>query len=104
MFLFCISRKFVHATLLGAFFVFPNISDPTYTQNQLIKIGKKNKKIILILGIRNYNFRNAKRTSHIAGLANGTLMGAFNISLGIAFRYGGYLVAEGEVSIKDLMQ
>ncbi|XP_028401686.1 multidrug resistance protein 1-like [Dendronephthya gigantea] len=48
-------------------------------------------------------FRKAKRASHIAGFANGSVMGAVNISFAVGFRYGGYLLTEDELTLQDMM-
>jgi hypothetical protein len=50
------------------------------------------------------HFRQAKRSSHLAGLANGTLMAALDVSFAVGFRYGGYLIVEGDLTVKELMQ
>jgi hypothetical protein len=31
-------------------------------------------------------------------------MGAININFAIGFRYGGYLITEDEITVKDMMQ
>lgn len=47
-------------------------------------------------------FRKAKRTSHLAGFANGTLMAVGNIAFAVGFRYGGYLLSKGKVDVNEM--
>ncbi|XP_046862109.1 ATP-dependent translocase ABCB1-like isoform X2 [Xenia sp. Carnegie-2017] len=46
--------------------------------------------------------RKAKRTSHMAGFANGTLMAVGNIAFAVGFRYGGYLLSKGKVDVNEM--
>ncbi|XP_028416784.1 multidrug resistance protein 1-like isoform X1 [Dendronephthya gigantea] len=48
-------------------------------------------------------YRRAKKTSHFSGLSNGFFFGIMNLSYGAGFRYGGYLVEEGDVNIEEMM-
>ena len=48
-------------------------------------------------------FRKAKKVCHFAGLATGSFMGIVNLSFAAGFRYGGYLVTEDDVTIKEMM-
>ena len=48
-------------------------------------------------------FRQAKKRSHFAGLVTGSFMGIISLSFSAAFRYGGYLVTEDDITIKDMM-
>ena len=50
-----------------------------------------------------YQFREAKKRSHFAGLATGSFMGIISLSFAAAFRYGGYLVTEDDITIKEMM-
>ena len=47
--------------------------------------------------------REAKKRSHFAGLVTGSFMGIISLSFSAAFRYGGYLVTEDDITIKDMM-
>ena len=46
--------------------------------------------------------RKAKKACHLSGIATGSFMGIINLSYGAAFRYGGYLVTEDDITIKDM--
>jgi hypothetical protein len=36
-------------------------------------------------------------------MATGSMMGTVSISSAVVFRYGGYLVMEGEVTVQEMM-
>lgn len=48
-------------------------------------------------------FRKCKKATHIGGLALGATMSIVNISFAAAFRYGGHLIHNGDLSLKEAM-
>ena len=47
--------------------------------------------------------RKAKRKSHFSGLVTGSMMGTVAISCAVVFRYGGHLVVNDEITVKEMM-
>ena len=47
--------------------------------------------------------RRARLASQLSGLATGSMMGTVAIAVGVVFRYGGYLIMEGDVTVKEMM-
>ncbi|XP_028411655.1 multidrug resistance protein 1-like isoform X2 [Dendronephthya gigantea] len=48
--------------------------------------------------------KKGKKDSHCLGVLAGTLMAIINLSFAVAFRLGGYLVTEKEVTLRDMMK
>lgn len=51
-----------------------------------------------------FYFRKARKSSHFVGVMAGTLMAIFNLSFAVAFRVGGNLVTEHDVTLRDMMK
>jgi hypothetical protein len=47
--------------------------------------------------------RVAKRNSHFSGLVTGSMMGTIAVADAVVFRYGGSLVVDGEITVKEMM-
>lgn len=49
-------------------------------------------------------YRKAKWTSQFSGLATGSMMGTVSLSLAVVFRYGGYLIVQGDITVAEMMK
>ena len=50
-----------------------------------------------------FQLRKVKKAVHFGGLATGSTMCIVNLSFAASFRYGGKLLVDGDITLKEMM-
>ncbi|CAB4008047.1 multidrug resistance 1-like [Paramuricea clavata] len=97
IFYFCIAV----GVALGAFL---RVAEETLSNIQtVVSLGKEDEFFERYRAAWYKPYKSAKRASQFSGMATGSMMGTIAISNAVVFRYGGYLVMEGEVTVQEMM-
>ncbi|XP_046843213.1 ATP-dependent translocase ABCB1-like isoform X2 [Xenia sp. Carnegie-2017] len=70
----------------------------------VVSLGQERKFIQKYKATLSIPLRKAKWTSQFSGLATGSMMGTVSLSLAVVFRYGGYLIVKGDITVAEMMK